>query len=142
WLFAFRPSSYHFTNILLHSAAAIAFFVFALTLLNFYGIVERRGVIIAAIASLAWSLHPVHSGVVDYVSGRADSLAALFGFAGLYCLVRALNLERGVPWKSYVLSGIALLACALSKENGLVFAGLAIILVLLTKKWKPLPAFG
>ena len=45
WTFAFRPGPYHFMNILLHSAAAIAFFVFALTLLKFYGIVERRSAI-------------------------------------------------------------------------------------------------
>src|SRR5438067_12305510 len=32
WAFAFRPSPYHFTNILLHAGATIAFFVFALTL--------------------------------------------------------------------------------------------------------------
>ena len=142
WAFAFSPGPYHFTNILLHAGATIAFFVFALTLLKFCGIVEQRGAIIAAIAALAWGLHPVHSGVVDYVAGRADSLAALFGFAGLYCLVRALSLERGVPRKFYVLSGVAFLASALSKENGLVFAGLAIILILLTKRWKALPAFG
>jgi Flp pilus assembly protein TadD len=142
WRFAFRPGPYHFTNILLHSAAAIAFFVFAQTLLRFYGTVERRSTIIAAVASLAWALHPVHSGVVDYVAGRADSLAALFGFVGLYCLVRALNFQKGVPWKFCVLSGVALLASALSKETGLVFAGLAIILILLTKKSRALPAFG
>ncbi|HKR52847.1 MAG TPA: tetratricopeptide repeat protein [Chthoniobacterales bacterium] len=142
WRFAFRPGPYHFTNILLHSAAAIAFFVFAQTLLRFYGTTERRSAIIAAVASLAWALHPVHSGVVDYVAGRADSLAALFGFVGLYCLVRALNFQRGVPWKFCALSGVALLASALSKETGLVFAGLAIILILLTKKWRALPAFG
>lgn len=142
WTFAFRPGPYHFTNILLHAAAAIASFVFALTLLRFYGIVERRSAIIAAVASLAWALHPVLSGVVDYVAGRADALAALFGFAGLYCLIRALSRERGVPWKFYVLSGVALLASALSKESGLVFACLAIMLILLTKKWKALPAFG
>ena len=142
WAFAFSPGPYHVTNILLHAGATIAFFVFALTLLKFCGIVEQRGAIIAAIAALAWGLHPVHSGVVDYVAGRADSLAALFGFAGLYCLLRALSLERGVPWKFYVLSSVAFLASALSKENGLVFAGLAIILILLTKRWKALPAFG
>lgn len=142
WTFAFRPCPYHFTNILLHSAASIAFFAFAFTLLSFYGIAERRSTSIAAVASLAWALHPVHSGVVDYVAGRADSLAALFGFVGLYCLVRALNFQRGVPWKFCVLSSVALLASALSKETGLVFAGLAIILILLTKKWRALPAFG
>jgi len=142
WMFAFRPGPYHFTNILLHSAAAIAFFAFAFTLLRFYGIAERRSTIVAAVASLAWGLHPVHSGVVDYVAGRADLLAALFGFAGLYCLVRALSLERGVRWTFSGLSSLALLASALSKESGLVFAGLAIILILLTKRWRALPAFG
>ncbi len=142
WTFAFRPGPYHFVNILLHAAAAIVFFVFALTLLRCYGITERRSAIVATVASLAWALHPVHSGVVDYVAGRADALAALFGFAGLYCLVRALSLERGVPWKFYTLSGVALLGSALSKESGLLFGGLAIMLILLTKKWRALPAIG
>ena len=142
WAFTFRAGPYHFTNILLHIAASIAFFAFAFTLLRFYGIAERRSTITAVLASLAWGLHPVHSGVVDYVAGRADSLAALFGFAGLYCLVRTLDLERGVRWKLSVLSSVALLASALSKESGLVFAGLGIILILLTRKWGALPAFG
>ena len=142
WAFVFRPGPYHWTNILLHSAASIAFFAFAFTLLRFHGIPERRSTITAVVASLAWGLHPVHSGVVDYVAGRADSLAALFGFAGLYCLVRALSLERVVRWKFSVLSSLALLASALSKESGLVFAGLAIIFLVLTKKWGALRAVG
>ena len=142
WAFAFRPGPYHWTNILLHSAASIAFFAFAVTLLRFYGIPERRSTITAVVASLAWGLHPVHSGAVDYVAGRADSLSALFGFAGLYCLVRALSLERVVRWKFSVLSSLALLVSALSKESGLVFAGLAIIFIVLTKKWGALRAVG
>src|SRR5437764_1233959 len=142
WAFVFRAGPYHWTNLLLHSAASIAFFAFACTLLRFYGIPERRSTITAVVASLAWGLHPVHSGVVDYIAGRADSLAALFGFAGLYCLVRALRLERVVRWKFCVLSSVALLASALSKESGLVFAGLAIILIVLTKKWGAFRAFG
>src|SRR5213080_4591333 len=141
WAFGFHPAPYHLTNILLHAATAIALFTFALAFFRLYRVDERKSLGVAAIASLAWSLHPVHSGVVDYVAGRADALAALFGFAGLYCLVRALRLERG-EWKFYVLSSVALLASALSKESGLVFAGLAIILILLTKQWKALPALA
>src|ERR1041384_8128413 len=56
WTFAFRPGPYHFTNILLHSGTAIAFFAFAFTLLRFYGIADQRSTIIAAVASLAWGL--------------------------------------------------------------------------------------
>ncbi len=166
WAFAFRPGPYHFTNILLHAGATIAFFVFALTLLKFYQdrdnspnrshtpvrlgpievnrsyLSERKSLAVAAIASLAWGLHPAHSGVVDYVAGRADSLAALFGFIGLCFLIRALSSQREVPWKRYAASGGALLASALSKESGLIFTGLAFVLILLTKKWKALPTFG
>src|SRR5438270_5374654 len=78
WAFAFRPAPYHLTNVLLHAATAIALFIFALAFLRLYQVDERKSLGVAAVASLAWALHPLHSGVVDYVAGRADSLAALF----------------------------------------------------------------
>lgn len=142
WAFAFGPVPYHLTNLLLHAGAAIAFFFFALAWLTFYCVPERRSTAVAGVAALVWALHPVHSGVVDYIAGRADSLAALFGFTGLYFVVRALSLARGKAWKFYAPGGGAMLASALSKESGLVFAGLAISLILLGKKWRAFPAFG
>lgn len=140
WAFAFRPAPYHLTNILLHAATAIALFIFALAFLRLYQVDERKSLAVAAIASLAWALHPLHSGVVDYVAGRADSLAALFGFTALYFTVRALDRESA--WKFYAVTGFALLASALSKESGLIFAALAIILILLRKNWKGMVAIG
>src|SRR5881275_2970635 len=140
WAFAFRPAPYHLTNILLHAATAIALFTFALAFFSVYRVDERKSLGVAAIASLAWALHPLHSGVVDYVSGRADSLAALFGFAALYFTVRALG--QAAAWKFYAITGFALLASALSKETGLVFSALAITLILLTKNWKGLAVSG
>jgi tetratricopeptide (TPR) repeat protein len=140
WAFAFRPAPYHLTNILLHAAVAIALFIFALAFLKLYQLDDRRSIVVAAIASLAWALHPLHSGVVDYVAGRADSLAALFGFAALYFTVRALGQESA--WKFCVITGFALLASALSKESGLVFSALAITLILLRNNWKGLVAIG
>src|SRR5438874_2904293 len=134
WAFAFRPAPYHLTNILLHAATAIALFVFALALFRLYRVEERKSLGVAAIASLSWALHPLHSGVGDYVSGRADSLAALFGFAALYFTIRALGQETA--WKFYAITGFALLASALSKATGLVFSALAIALILLTSTWK------
>src|SRR5207249_469164 len=73
------PISYHLTNIVLHASTAIALFIFAFAFFRLYQVDERKSLGIAALASLAWALHPLHSGVVDYVAGRADSLAALFG---------------------------------------------------------------
>src|SRR5438128_807005 len=140
WAFAFRPAPYHLTNILLHAATAIALFIFALAFFRLYQVDERKSLGVAAIASLAWALHPLHSGVVDYVSGRADSLAALFGYAALYFMVRALGQESA--WKFYALTGLALLASALSKESGPIFSALAITLILLTKNWTGMVASG
>jgi len=140
WAFAFHPAPYHLTNILLHAATAIALFIFAFGFFKLYHVDERKSLGTAAIASLAWALYPLHSGVVDYVSGRADSLAALFGFAALYFTVRALGQESA--WKFYVITGFAVLASALSKESGLIFAALAITLIILRKNWKGLAASG
>jgi protein O-mannosyl-transferase len=140
WAFAFRPAPYHLSNILLHAATAIALFIFALGFLRLYHVDERKRLGVAAIASLVWALHPLHSGVVDYVSGRADSLAAFFGFAALYFTIRALDQES--TWKFYALAGFALLASALSKESGLIFTALAITLIILRKNWRGLVASG
>src|SRR5438477_38897 len=140
WAFAFRPAPYHLTNILLHAATAIALFIFALAFLRLYQVDERKSLSVAAIASLAWALHPLHSGVVDYVAGRADSLAALFGFTALYFTVRALDRESA--WKLYAVTGFALLASALSKESGLIFSALAITCILLRKNWKGVVPIG
>ena len=140
WAFAFRPAPYHLTNILLQAATAIALFIFALAFLRLYQVDERKSLGVAAIASLAWALHPLHSGVVDYVAGRADSLAALFGFTALYFTVRALDRESA--WKFYAVTGFALLASALSKESGLIFSALAITLILLRKNWKGIVAIA
>src|SRR5881227_1625092 len=133
WAFAFRTAPYHLTNILLHAATALALF-------RLYHVDERKSLGVAAVASLAWALHPLHSGAVDYVSGRADSLAALFGFAALYFTVRALDRESA--WKFYAVTGFALLASALSKESGLIFSALAITLILLRKNWKGIVPIG
>src|SRR5438046_6448622 len=51
WAFAFRPTAYHCTNVLLHAAATIAFFLFAAAFLRLYRIEERKSIGVAAIAS-------------------------------------------------------------------------------------------
>ncbi len=132
--FVFGPHPYHLDNILLHGAAAVAFFFFALALLELYQMDKARALALSAIAAAAWALHPLHSGVVDYVSGRADSLAALFGFSALYCSVRALGAAPNAAWKFHALTACALLASALSKESGLIFAVIYVALNFFRRK--------
>lgn len=103
----FGAWGYHLTNILLHAAAAVALFWF----LKKWS--SRNAM--ALLASLAWVVHPLHSSAVIYVAGRADLLAALFGFGAL-----AISLG-GRRRTGSITAAVCFFAAMLSKENGFLF---------------------
>jgi protein O-mannosyl-transferase len=138
--FLFRPGPYHLTSILLHGAAAVALLFFAEELLQIFGIEARRSRWMASIATLVWAIHPVQSAAVVYVSGRADPLAATFGFFGCYLVLRSLRANSRGALVCLIAGGGLFVLSALSKETGLIFPVLVIALLLLSKKrsaaWK------
>ena len=134
--FAFRPLPYHLTSIVCHAAAAIALFFLAEELLLVFGIDTKKRRIIAFIGTLVWAIHPVHSAAVVYVSGRADPLAAIFGFVGFYLILRSLRASGRGALLLLIAATIALLLSALSKETGPIISLLAVTLVALRKNWK------
>ena len=139
--FAFRPAGYHLTSIVCHLAAALALLLLAGELLGLFGIEERKRRRIAFFATLAWAIHPVHTAAVVYVSGRADPLAAAFGFLGLYSGIRSLRTNGANRWILLFAAGALFLLSALSKETGIVFLLLWSAILLLKKRWKEfLPA--
>lgn len=133
--FAFRPAIFHLTSLLCHLGAAIAFFFFADELLRLFGASERWRKYSVFIATLAWSIHPIHSGAVIYISGRADPLAAAFGFIGLYCGLRILSATKGAAWLFALAATVAFLLSALSKEMGLIFPLLWLVILALQRNW-------
>ena len=133
--FAFRPTGYHLTSILCHLAAAFALFLLARQLLALFEIEERKRRCIAFFATLAWAIHPVHTAAVVYVSGRADPLAAAFGFLGLTAGIRSLHASGAKRWVLRFATGALFLLSALSKETGIVFLLLWCAILLLKKKW-------
>ncbi|HMJ06406.1 MAG TPA: hypothetical protein VK474_09155, partial [Chthoniobacterales bacterium] len=137
-VFAFSPTAFHLTSIACHAAAAGALYFFATELLAFLGAAERSRRYVPFIAALAWALHPLHTSAVAYISGRADPLAALFGFAGLYLGLRSLRANGGARWGLIVGAGLALLLSGLSKEAGLIFLAVWLALLALQKNWKAL----
>lgn len=136
----FAPGTYHFTSILIHAAAAVALLFLAEELLLVLGVTAPKRRWIALLAAFIWVIHPVHTAAVVYISGRADPLAAVFGFLGCYLLLRGLRTDarRDLLW--LIAAGFALLLSALSKETGLIFPVLAIALGALLKNraaiWK------
>lgn len=77
---------------------------------------------VAFFLALLWVVHPVHSAAVDYVSGRADSLAFFFACAGWLLYFRA---QEATPsWTRRGLSVLAALSALLSfcsRETGMLW---------------------
>jgi tetratricopeptide (TPR) repeat protein len=136
--FAFQPAGYHLTSIVCHVGAALALLLLSGELLRLFGVEERRRRLIAFVATVAWSIHPVHNAAVAYISGRADSLAALFGFLGLYSGLRCLKANGPARWLFVLAAGALLLLSMLSKETGIVFLFLWAAILLLQKNWRGL----
>src|SRR5438132_6974140 len=133
--FAFKPGPYHVTSVLWHGLAAIALFLFAEEFLLSFWIERRRASLVALAPALIWGIHPVQSAAVAYVSGRADPLAAAFGFFGLFLLLRAATAMGSRKLLLLVGSGAAFLLSCLSKESGLIFPLLGIVFFLIGKNW-------
>ena len=133
--FAFRPGPYHLTSLLCHAGAAIALLFFAEELLLALSVETRRRHLIALLAALTWAIHPGNSSAVIYISGRADPLAAAFGFLGLYLVIRSLRALGTNKTVMLAAALIAFLLSALSKEAGLIFPVLAIAFLALRRSW-------
>jgi protein O-mannosyl-transferase len=136
--FVFKPAGYHFTSILCHLGATLALLLLANELLRGWNFEERKRRWLAFIAALIWAVHPVHTAAVAYVSGRADPLAAMFGFLGLYCGIRVAPATRAKRWLLQIATAILFLLSALSKESGLLFPALLVAIVMLRKSWRHL----
>jgi tetratricopeptide (TPR) repeat protein len=129
-VFFFSPAGYHLVSILWHAAAAIALFYFAEEFLALCKMDPARRTGIAFLTALVWMLHPVQSAAVIYISGRADPLATAFGFLGLFLGVRVLRTNGARKWAYGFGAALGFLASALSKEIGLLFLLLWLVIVL------------
>ncbi len=135
--FGLRPGPYHIVSIGWHLAAALALYFLASELLLFWRIEERVPRIVPLAAAVVWAIHPVQSSAVAYISGRADSLAAAFGFAGMFLALRGLRARNETKLWSFTLVAAPLfLLSALSKEIGLIFPALWLVLVLAGRNWR------
>src|SRR5947207_1778677 len=127
------PAGFHLSNILLHVAARLLLYRLLTHLFGKQaGLWEsdepgsaRVGALATFVISGIWMVHPVHSAAIDYISGRADSLAFLFS-AGAWLLVL-----RGRIAKARWLKGITYLLAALGGVLALCSREIACIWILI-----------
>src|SRR4030095_1771646 len=127
------PAGFHLTNIFLHVGAGLLLYRLLTHLFrNGAGLWNtddsgsaRAGALAAFIISGIWMVHPVHSAAIDYISGRADSLAFVFS-AGAWLLVL-----RGRTAKARWLKGIIYSLAALAGVLDLCSREIACIWILI-----------
>ncbi len=124
---------FHLTNLLLHAGSAVMLYFLVKRLLqaarDAAWLRDKSNFIsdLAFFTALLWAVHPVHSAAVDYISGRADSLAFLFASSAWYLVFRARELKLGAARNLLFLSAALLGLLALcSRET----AGLWLVIFL------------
>jgi len=106
---------YRTFNIALHLACALVLFaVVGRTLRRFEGPIGAAADGLAGAVALLWTLHPLHSECINYISQRSETIMALFYLLTLYGSIRALDTENKRPW--YALAVAACVTGMASKE--------------------------
>jgi protein O-mannosyl-transferase len=85
---------YHAVNLLVHICAGLALLGIVRRTLLSPGLRPRFGeaaLPLAAFAVLLWTLHPLQTEAVTYISQRAESLMGLFYLLTLYCFIRSIR---------------------------------------------------
>ena len=126
---------FHLTNVLLHiSGGILLYFLLRELILSFrfrrapYAIrqkaLKRMPWIshTAFLMALVWTVHPVHSAAIDYISGRADSLAFVFSAAGWLLFLRASRTTARIGRVSiYFLAAASGLLALCSREIAIIW---------------------
>jgi Flp pilus assembly protein TadD len=113
------PYGFHLSNVLWHVGSGLLLFLLLRKLFRGFGEISASVSSLAAfLVATLWVVHPVHSAAVDYISGRADSLAFFFACAAWLLYLRARETVRWtfrVPL--FLLAALSLLLALCSRES-------------------------
>jgi len=108
---------YHALNLAVHILAALILYGIVRRSLLAPALRERFGACATRLAlavAVVWTVHPLQTEAVTYVSERCESLMALFYLLTLYCFIRGSDSRRCGWWLT--LSVVACLLGVASKE--------------------------
>jgi tetratricopeptide (TPR) repeat protein len=134
WIWRGSPFGYHCTNVLIHSLSGFLLFLLLRRLLPTLAPKAAQNAparydLAAMLIALIWVVHPIHNAAVAYISGRADSLAALFALSAWLLLLR--TMENGIAtWRKIslgFLAGVSLLVGLCAKEIALMWLLLMLV---------------
>lgn len=111
------------TNIALHIATSLAVFYLTYITLNLPAMkdnIKRNSVFISLAVGSIFMLHPIQTGVVNYLTQRMALMAAMFSFIGLIFYVKAALNKNKKALVYFFLSAFFFLLAVFSKENAVM----------------------
>ena len=94
---------YHLVNIGIHLCTALLLYGVARRTLLMPRLSDRyraRAAGLAFAIALLWTVHPLNTEAVDYLTQRTESLMSLLFMLTLYASIRALGYRGQVRWQS------------------------------------------
>jgi Flp pilus assembly protein TadD len=139
---------FHLTNVLLHVGCGVLLYfllqqLFISILLDRVSSAIRNRAVrqiswiqnIAFLIALVWTVHPVHSAAVDYISGRADSLAFLFACISWLLVLRAHNTSSRIRRSAfYGAAALSALLALTSRESACIWIALFLVYLFVFQK--------
>ena len=119
-----NPFGYHLINSSLHFfTSLVIFFIAFITIEKGFSLNKKESLSIASITALLFSINPVHSETVNYISARAVGMSSFFYLSALLSFILGSFRERKIMprFLLYFLSLACFLASILSKETALTF---------------------
>jgi tetratricopeptide (TPR) repeat protein len=115
-----NPVVYHATNLIIHLGAGLTMMAFAANTLRRVPVFAPHALRLAWCMALLWTLHPINTSAVTYMSQRAESVMALFFLLAFWAAERGSRSERWDDWNALA----TLFAClaAFGKENAVALS--------------------
>lgn len=133
WPDATSPVAHHLLNVIIHAANGLLVLALA-------HVVVGLRVWPATVAALLFVLLPVQSESVAWITGRVDSLPALFYLASL--LAYALWRRSATGMRLYVVSLVLGVMALFSKQNAITLAPALLAYDLLIERRRPRPVWS
>ncbi|MCB9185936.1 MAG: hypothetical protein H6601_04240 [Flavobacteriales bacterium] len=118
-LFGMDPKAAHRTNVILYAILCAFIFYFL------RGLFPESAEWAVFGVTLLFVVHPLHTEVVANIKSRDEILALIFGLGGLHFLRQGLVSGR---WWLYLLMVLAMALSFTSKESGITFCGVALVM--------------
>ncbi|KAL1110182.1 hypothetical protein AAG570_008259 [Ranatra chinensis] len=113
-----EPFGYHVVNILLHAIVCLMYLRMCSMFLH---------ELPSFVATVLFTVHPIHTEAVTGVVGRAETLSSIFFLAAFIFYAKAAKHKHSVGWQSLMLGVICVTTAMLCKEQGITVTAICFI---------------